>query len=178
MHYAHIPAWKQAYPGAAAWASPGVERRMQAQGLTFRFDASLGAAPPSAWAGEIDQMIFEGSSVLREVVFFHRKSQTLILTDLVQNHEPESLSVWARMLVSIGGALSPEGTTPLDLRLSFLGHKRTVMRNLERMRRWRPERIVISHGRWFSTDGQQTLERLFSWVRRMPFYSRQSSPLR
>ena len=139
------------------------------QGLDFKFDACLGDAPPSEWAGEIDQMIFEGSPLLREVVFFHRRSHTLILTDLVQNHEPHRLPTLARYFAWFGGALAPDGRTPLDLRLSFLGHKRALVQNLERLRNWRPERIVISHGRWFSSDGTLELERMFRWIRYMPF---------
>jgi hypothetical protein len=45
LHYVHIGAWKQHYPAATAWASPGVRARAEAQGLAAPFDVDLGDAP-------------------------------------------------------------------------------------------------------------------------------------
>jgi hypothetical protein len=33
-------------------------------------------------------VVFEGSPLIAEVVFLHRPSRTLLVTDILQNHEP------------------------------------------------------------------------------------------
>ena len=40
------------------------------------FDAEFADASNPAWADDIDQVIFRGSVVMEEVVFFHRASRT------------------------------------------------------------------------------------------------------
>lgn len=91
LHYAHIAAWKQRYPDAVAGASPGVRERAAGQHIAVAFDADLDHAPPPDWAETLDQLHFRGSRVLEEIVFLHRDSGTLILTDLIENFEPSRL---------------------------------------------------------------------------------------
>lgn len=59
-------------------------------------------------------------SFLTEVEFFHRPSRTLVLTDLIENFEPDKLgSAVMRWLTWIGGVLDPDGQMPRDMRLTF-----------------------------------------------------------
>jgi hypothetical protein len=49
---------------------------------------------------------------MEEMVFFHRKTRTLILADFIENFEPEkvgSLYVW---LLRLAGVADPDGKTP------------------------------------------------------------------
>lgn len=164
IHYAHLAAWKEAYPEAVAWASPGVRERAKAQKIDVRFDRDLGDGPPDEWRDELDQLIFEGSRVLREVEFFHRASRTLVIADLIENFEPTKLTFVERMLMRVGGVCAPDGKAPSDVRLTFLGHHDVARRSLERMTEWAPERIVIAHGKLFAHDGERELRRAFRWV--------------
>ena len=58
----------------------------------MEFDAPLTDKAPELWSDEIDQLIFKGSSVIEEVVFFHKSTKTLIVTDLIENFEPEKIA--------------------------------------------------------------------------------------
>lgn len=91
LHHSYVAAWKQRYPQATAWASPGVRERARSQHVAVAFDADLQDSPPAACAGEIDQLRFSGSRAMEEIVFFHRASATLILADLIENFEPAKL---------------------------------------------------------------------------------------
>lgn len=91
IHYAHIAAWKRIYPEATAWASPGVRERAASQGLDDSFEADLGDLPEEVWRGDLDQFVFRGSHFLEEVVYFHRRTRTLILDDLIENFEAAKL---------------------------------------------------------------------------------------
>lgn len=166
IHYAHIAAWKRAYPDALAWASPGVRERAAAQGIDVSFDRELGDVPDPAWARELDQLVFRGSRSLEEVVFFHRASRTLVLADLIENFERSRLPLAVRVLAQVGGVLDPDGKTPLDLRATFLGHRDVARACFERMLAWEPERVIVAHGRWYERAGVRELKRAFRWVGR------------
>lgn len=165
IHYAWIPQWKERYPEATAWASPGVRERAAEQDIEVHFDDDLGDAPPEAWLNEIDQLQFRGSRFMDEIAFFHRASRTLILTDLIENFEPEKVARKWRWLMKLGGVTHPDGKLPLDLRMTFLGHKDIARECYARMRAWRPERIIIAHGRWYEEDAMAELDRAFRWLR-------------
>ncbi len=83
IHYAYIVDWKKLYPQATAWASPKVTERAKAQRISVTFDKKLTDTASAEWVGQIEQLIFQGSRVMSEVVFFHRASRTLILADLI-----------------------------------------------------------------------------------------------
>jgi hypothetical protein len=164
IHYAHIAAWKAAYPEARAWASPGVRERAASQGIAVSFDAELGDAPPSDWAAELEQLVFRGSRFMDEVVFMHRASRTLLLADLIENFEVDHLRSGLRWLVRLAGNHHPDGKAPVDLRLTFLGRKHEARACLRRMLAWQPERIVLAHGRCYLERGTEELRRAFRWV--------------
>ncbi len=68
-----------------------MRERAASRGLDLSFDADLGDLPEEAWRGDLDQLMFRGSSFMEEVVFFHRRTRTVILADLIENFEPEKI---------------------------------------------------------------------------------------
>jgi hypothetical protein len=164
LHYTHIAAWKAAYPGAIAWASRGVRERAASRDASVAFDRELAAAPDSAWASEIDQLVFRGSRAFEETVFFHRATRTLILADLIENFEPAKLTLLERIMARLGGVCDPDGRAPSDLRATFLGHRDLARESLARLLAWQPQRVVIAHGRWYEHNAEVELRRAFRWL--------------
>jgi hypothetical protein len=169
IHYAYLPEWQAAYPKAQTHAAPGVRERASGRGVAIRIEHLLGSKTPAAWAGQIDQLLVEGNPVHREVVFFHRRSRTLVLTDLIENFEAHKCPAWMRPLITLAGARDPDGRPPFDMRLSFrLGHRgrgRAMLREaVETMLAWDPQRVIVAHGRWYAHDGAAELRRAFRWV--------------
>lgn len=119
IHYAYIGTWARAYPEAIAWASPGVRDRSAQQKIEVNFDADLEDEPPPQWVADLEQLIFRGSRFMEEVVFFHRKSATLILADLIENFELDKVSQQLHWLLKLAGSADPDGKAPLDLRMTF-----------------------------------------------------------
>ena len=102
-------------------------------------------------------------SYMTEVEFFHRPSRTLILTDLIENFEPQKFhSVLMRLMVRLGGVRAPFGGMPRDMRLTFT--KAKLRAAVETMIGWAPESVILAHGRWFERDAAQSLRRAFRWV--------------
>jgi len=165
IHYAYIGDWQKEYPHATAWASPGVEKRASSQNIEVSFDKDLKDDPPSDWSDEIDQLIFRGSAVMEEVVFFHKDSRTLILTDLIENFETKrTKSRFWRTVYKLAGIADPDGKTPIDLRMTFTGRKNKARESLKRMLEWHPERVILAHGRWYKENGTKELKRAFRWL--------------
>lgn len=164
IHYAHIGSWAKAYPSAIAWASPGVRERASQQKINVEFQADLQDEPPPDWATELDQLIFRGSRFMDEVVFFHRASSTLILTDLIENFEPQKVPWQYRWMLAIGGNVDPDGKTPRDLQFTFRGNKEQARQCFQQMLAWNPQKVIVAHGRWYEENGTDELNRAFRWL--------------
>jgi hypothetical protein len=163
IHYWWVPEWKSVFRDATVYLAPRV--REQAKGHVEFEGSPLVAANGYPWDDEIATLPIPGS-YMTEIEFFHRASRTLILTDLIENFEPEKVgSFFLRLLTWIGGVSPPHGGLPRDLRLNFTWrHKEELRRALETMVAWNPERIVFAHGRWHETNGAAELRRAFSWA--------------
>ena len=163
IHYWWIGEWGEVYPEATKWASPGSHLPAEMQG--WRFDRDLTNQSDNAWRQDIEQLIVRGSRVLEEVVFFHKSSRTLILADLIENFESHKLnSPLLRFLMKLAGNLDPDGKLPIDLQLSYWGRHASLRKAVEIMLCWEPEKIILSHGRWYEANGTAELKRAFRWV--------------
>jgi len=161
LHYWWIPDWKKCFPAAMVYATPGLEGSAK---RPLPIDETLGDVAPRGWAGTIDQAIVRGD-MLTEVAFFHRPSRTLVLTDLIENFEPQRVHSWLyRLMMRVFGAADPDGKAPFDMQLTFWRHRKAVRAAVERIIAWEPERILIAHGRWYESNGTAELRRAFRWV--------------
>jgi hypothetical protein len=164
LHYVHVCAWKRAYPEATTWASPGVRERAASRRAEVCFERNLSDGPEEAWRGDLDQLIFRGSRFMEEVVFFHRKTRTLILADYIENFEADKVGFFYAWMVRLGGVVDPDGKAPPEVRLTFLGRKKEGRASLEKMIAWRPEKVIMAHGRPYERDGTAELRRAFRWL--------------
>lgn len=164
IHYWWVPEWRNAYPEAEVYLAPRI--REQA-GDRIDFAArEMTERTGYPWDGEIGTLPVEGD-FMTEVVFFHIASRTLILTDLIENFEPQKLSsLFMRLITRLGGVQAPDGQMPRDMRWTYRKQRAGVREAIETMIGWNPERIVLAHGRWFKTDGTDELRRAFRWVLR------------
>lgn len=163
FHYSWITDWKARFPEARVWGPSNLRRSAK---LALAHIRPLSDAPDPAWASILDQLLMRGN-FFTEAVFFHRSTRTLILTDLIENFESSRLRSRAvrRILLSAGVA-DQDGSRPLDMGLAFLFRRRTLRMLVERMIDWNPERVILAHGRWFSSSGADELRRIFRWVLR------------
>ena len=159
FHHLFLKHWLTTYLSARVYAPPGLRRKRP----DIRFNEDLGDAPPESWADQIDQTIFSGSRAFDEVVFYHRRSGVLILTDLIVNVRAETQSLIGRIVGSLDGVAYPNGATPRLYRLSMRDN-RAGRRAVDQMIRWRPRMVVISHGEWFRSEGVDELRQRFAWL--------------
>jgi Domain of unknown function (DUF4336) len=162
-HWSFVKEWQQQCAGAIAWAAPGLSERSPVKKSGVRFDAILGPLP-AEWADELEQINVPGGFGANEVAFFHRRSRTLILTDLVENFEPEKLSRGMRLLVRLMGAMAPDGKAPLHYRFAINRKREQAAAAARRIIAWAPERVIFAHGRWFESEGTRRLRRSLRWL--------------
>lgn len=164
IHYAYINQWQQAFDDTVAWASPNVRHRAKKTNTQIEFNRDLDETAEAEWADEIDQIIVYGSKVHVEVVFFHRSSKTLILTDLIENFEADKLPFWFKWLAKAAGILDPNGKQPRDMQISFWNGKQQLRHAVNQMISWQPKKIILAHGRWYQQNAVAELKRAFAWV--------------
>lgn len=159
IHSLGIEAWKHRYPSAEVWVSPQFRGRHPG----IHVDSVIGGDRQMPWHDEIETLCFEGSNYLDEVVFFHKRSGTLILTDLIQRHDPDGESWFWRAMKGAAGVLGSSGGVARDLRSTF--HDRDAARaSAESLLDWHFDRVVISHGTCITNDARSAVKQAFQWM--------------
>lgn len=161
IHYWWIPEWHAAFPDAEVYLAPKIREQSRGRIDFDAFTLDRGSGYP--WDETIATLPVE-SGYMTEIVFFHRPSRTLILTDFIENFEPRKLGWFSRLLTKLGGAQDPNGSMPRDMRLTFLRRKHALKAAVETMIAWNPARIILAHGRWYEKDGAHELRRAFRWL--------------
>lgn len=159
LHHLFLQEWAERWPDAILYAPPGLARRKP----ELRFDAELGGETRPPWAHEIDHVVFRGSVLLEEVVFFHRASRTAIVGDLIQRLPESTMSGFKGMIARLDGLVGERGSTPREWRASFLrrGPARAA-RNV--VLGWNAERLLIAHGACAQTKAAEVIASALSWI--------------
>jgi hypothetical protein len=163
FHYAHIGEWARAFPDAVMWASPHVRERARARGIDVQFNRDLAADAPDDWRDDIEQCVIPGG-YFGEFAFFHKRSKTLVFADTMLNLELDKLGQPWRFATWLTGMYYPDGGIFFGMRLPLVLQKRKTKAAIEKMLSWQPERIILSHGRCFETNGSAVLRRAFPWA--------------
>lgn len=137
LHHLYLENWQKAFPHARLWGPAWTLKKR----LDLSFEPALVDDAPSDWAGQMDQCWVRGSFTMDEIVFFHRKSRTVILADLSENFSNKwLLEHWQRWLAYISGITEEKGYAPHDWRSTFL--RRKVLRQAkEKVLSWNPRRL-------------------------------------
>jgi len=155
FHHFFLEDYAAAYPEARFWAAPGLAEKR----ADFPFHELLSGTAPPAWEGELDQVLAEGVPKVNEVLFLHRPSKTLLLTDLVFN-VGGALPAWSRLFFRLNGCYQRFG--PSRLFRSFVKDRRAVGRTVERVLEWDFERVVMAHGDVLEDDPRGRLRAAFA----------------
>ncbi len=156
FHHFSVKDWSRRYPDAAVHAPPDFESKVQ--GLSFE---TLGDEAPAAWANEMDQIAVPGAPRMNEVVFCHRASRTLLLTDLCFNMR-QSDSFVTRVFMSLMGGYGHFG--PSRLARAMMKDKAAVKAAVERILELDFDRVTVTHGEILESGGREALRAAFSGI--------------
>lgn len=133
---------------------PGMPSKLK---FTHTFSESI----PNAWAQDFDMIAVEGIPMLNEHVFVHKKTKTLILTDLVFNFDTRQ-KLWERLFLSMNGVHGKIG--PSRLFRSCIKDKKAFRESLDRVLACDFNRVIVGHGRNIESGGKGVLENAYSFL--------------
>ncbi|MBV8357789.1 MAG: DUF4336 domain-containing protein [Deltaproteobacteria bacterium] len=158
FHHLFVPDWQQVYPDAQTFCAPGLDTKR----ADLKFTAILGDDPPAAWANEMDQAFMRAFPPLNEIVFFHRKTRTLIFTDLLFNITRNS-SAYGRFLLRLDGAFRGPAI-PRSFRLLLRRRRSECAAFLNRLLSWDFDRVILAHGDIINSDAKPAVERAWRFA--------------
>lgn len=157
LHHMHLSHWIARYPDAMVWCAP----RLKAKRPDLKFAQDLSDQAPIAWAGQIEQVIFR-NTITDEVVFFHRASNTIIVTDIIQSMPRDWYSGWRRWIARMDLMTERVPSMPRKYRLGFRGS------NLEDAyriaARWPVQNLIMAHGPVVTENAHSVFKNAFAPV--------------
>jgi len=163
FHHLHVASAKAAFPEAQVLICPGVEKKQP--GLVY--DAQLTDTPPEDWGGEIAQAYIPGNRIISEVVFLHRPSRTLIVTDLIEWIGDDTagvdrvLRLWWKWVTFMWNKPRPAPEYTIGWR-----DRKAAAAVLSRVLDWEFDRIVLAHGDLVTENAKAVAREAWGWVLR------------
>ncbi len=140
FHHLFVSDYLKNYSDAKIYAAPGLDTKRR----DLHFDAILGDIAPTAWSGQIDQIVFRAFGALNETIFFDRRSRTALFTDLMFNVN-QSDSALTRMVLRLDGGFGGLAV-PRTFRLMIRMRRRLALSALARILEWDFDRLTVAHG--------------------------------
>jgi hypothetical protein len=152
-HHSYARPWAEAYPKARVHGPAGLAGKRP----DLRIDAELG---PVAWGDDLVPLKIAGS-MLRETVFLHPRTQTLISSDLTENFDTSPH--WpTRMYLKASGIHGRVGWSRA-LRLLYTNRKR-ARASIDQLLEHRFERVVLAHGQILASGGHEAVRETFHFL--------------
>jgi len=154
-HHMFMAKAKQAFLGARLYGARGLERK--------RWDIAnlhiLEDAIEPEWAGDLEQVVFRGMPAINEVMWFHKASATLVVTDVLQcwcGHLDWRADTYARV-TGVRSQLDVPRTVRLATRdkAAAASSARTVLA-------WPFTRVITAHNAIVEEDAHALVERAFA----------------
>jgi hypothetical protein len=153
MHHLFVRDVMTLFSSAKLLAVQGLSSKLA--GLTA--EGSLAASTPVLAEQGLDVLPVDGMPSLNESVFFHRSSQTLIVSDLLFN-VVSSPYFATRMLLTVASGVYGRCAVSRLVRWA-VKDKAACTESLKRVIALAPTRLVMAHGDVLSVDVAQTVER-------------------
>ncbi len=159
FHHLFIGDWMKAYPAAKAFCAPGLVKKRADLSFHGVLDSSAGAAPP--FSDEIPHLAWQGVPMLGEIVFLHRASRTLILTDTAHNLGDDR-PWWTRTVFRMMGGFGGFKTSLADRLMAR--DKPAARASVEAVLKWDFDRVIVAHGAVLDSGGPEALRAAYRWL--------------
>jgi len=154
-HHMFMAKCKQAFPDARLYGAPGLQRKRPDLANLHPLEDAV----EPAWADELEQLVFRGVPVVNEVLWFHKASQTLIATDLVQcwcGQLDWRAAAYAR-LTGVRGHLDVPRTVRLATR-----DRAAAAASAAAVLRWPFTRVITAHNAVIEQDAHAKVAAAFA----------------
>ena len=163
-HHLYLRTCYQRYPNAKVYVAKGL--------VEIYTDINcilLSSTPPKDWADYLDQTAFEEYAVqelsghveLNEVVFFHKETKTLVLTDTAY-HIASSSPLLNKLIAKSVGLYEVLGPTALEKFATK--RKQDALNSLIKVLEWPFDAVVMAHGEIIKSNGREKLIHGYQWL--------------
>ncbi|MBN8293344.1 DUF4336 domain-containing protein [Rhodobacter sp. NTK016B] len=159
LHDTFLGDWAVAWPAATLHPAPGIARAHP----DLAFAETLCDTAPPVWARDMDQVVLR-SAITDEVVFFHRPSGTVLLTDFIQQFPAGWHRGWRGLIARLDLMTEVRPTMPRKFRLA-LRDRATARYAADKILSWPAQRVVMAHGTPVTKGADMVLEQAFGWLR-------------
>ena len=155
FHHLRMPHAARRFPEAAVFGAPGLREKVRG----LRVDEVLSDDVPAEWASELSQTLVEGAPEMSEVAFFHKKSRTLVVSDLLFNIvEPEGFAT--KMVLTLMGTAGRLAKSRLWWK--FTNDKNSFGASVKKIMEWDFDRLIMAHGDIVEHDAKPRATHLLS----------------
>ena len=158
VHHLFLGDTVRAYPSAELCGAPGLAEKRR----DLHFQRVLDGEPVAAWGDQVLHHLFAGAPYLNEVVFLHRRTRTLLLTDLAFNVKPGPRNR-ARIFHWLVGATGRFG--PHRILRAAIRDREAARGSLATILAWDFDRVIVAHGDVLEQDGREALRAGFAFLR-------------
>lgn len=163
FHYLFLSHFQALYPLAKVYAVSGLKSKIP----EIFIDQVLENSGENI-LGELEFLLFEGFKTfltsgalpLNEYVFFHRASQTLILTDTAF-HFDESFPMSTKLVSKIMGGYKK--LRPSLLEQLATQEKEKVKKSVQKVLQWDFKRVIVAHGSIVEDDAKKQFQEGYEW---------------
>lgn len=155
FHHLYAGNCKKHFPNAKMYCAPGLELKRR----DLSFDEVIQENKKYIWSQDLQHHVVEGSPLCNEVVFFHPKFKTLIVTDLGL-HICEDRPPFTRFCFKLMGMFKKFGWSRLENWIFVRDHQRFNL-SLAKIETWNFEKIILSHGKVILQGGKRIFEQGF-----------------
>ncbi|MEM8607971.1 MAG: DUF4336 domain-containing protein [Myxococcota bacterium] len=155
-HHVSMTPAIELYPDAKVHLAPGLSKKRP----DLPAHAVLSGTPDEDWGGDIEPIPI-GGYMLKETVFVHRPSGTLICSDLVENFGTSD-HWYTRMFLKVNGVHGKPGVSRA-LRMAYRD-KRATRKSIDAILEHPIEKIALAHGNPIHTNAREILREAYSWI--------------
>jgi len=152
-HNIWLREWHEAFPEATLHVSGGIPKKLKLTEYQLLDDAQQ-----PIWQEDLEREYMPSVPFFCESVFLHKKSKSLIVSDLIQNHSdgrPGGIAgLVSRLIFEPIGFKDICVAPPLKMKF-VIKNKPDFAAFIERVQRWDFERIVVAHGDIIDSNAKQ-----------------------
>lgn len=162
-HHLYLSEFQENYPDAQLLAVPGLEKKRPDLAIAKILDPDesiVANALESIFLAGFKVFDLTGVSLLNEFIFFHSKSQSLILTDAAFAFDetfPLPTRLAARFLRSY------QQLSPSLLEKFATKEKDKVKVSIQKILNWDFKRVIVAHGNIIENEAKQKLKQGYEW---------------
>jgi hypothetical protein len=159
FHDLYLKEYKRSYPEATFWGPPFLRRR-----APRLIDRVIEDTTQTPWSSEMPHTVIRGLLTFDEVVFFHIRTRTAIVADLLMNVAADRTTpLYTRLMYKVSGVDGKLAVAPY-LRWFSLTNRAEQRRAAQRLVQWQPERLIVGHGLPICDDATTRLREALSWL--------------